>query len=90
METFAGLAKLGLVGIAILLMAAVLALYFRVSLSLMYFITNDNKYKKYLTDEERDKVKNMGDYFKGKYKILLLSLVPLFTALLFFIIVATN
>lgn len=90
METIVSIAKLGLIGIAILLMAVVLALYSRVGLSILYFITNNVKYKQYLTDEEKDKVTNVSDYIKGKAKLLLLSLVPLFTSILFFIIVITN
>lgn len=90
MEALVSIAKLGLIGIALLMMAAVLALYFRVGLSIIYFITNNEKYKKYLTDEEKDRVINISDYIKGKTKLLLLSLVPLFTSILFIIIVVTN
>lgn len=90
METLVSIAKLGLIGIAILMMLAVMALYFRVGLSIMYFTTNNIKYKKYLTDEEKEKITNMSDYIKGKTKLLLLSLVPLLTSILFIIIAITN
>lgn len=90
METLVSIAKLGLIGIAILMMLAVMALYFRVGLSIMYFTTKNIKYKKYLTDEEKEKITNMNDYIKGKTKLLLLSLVPLFTSILLIIIVITN
>lgn len=90
METLVSIAKLGLIGIAILMMLAVMALYFRVGLSIMYFTTNNIKYKKYLTDEEKEKITNMNDYIKGKTKLLLLSLVPLFTSILLIIIVIIN
>ena len=36
MEALVSIAKLGLIGIALLMMAAVLALYFRVGLSIIY------------------------------------------------------